>query len=546
MRLHHGFFTEHIRQFLALSIAVQCLSAMVFLYSYQSLQRTARDNVLQFTENYVEGISEQLSRNNAYMEQSIVLSDNYRTMFHQQNDMDMIDKLAELQVTYRLLKEISMNEYNFFVYEKEEEKYVELTSVGLPFSSYRKIRPDIIEEIGSEPKNGEWYLMDTEGGRVVISIWTYGNFVLGGWICEEDLLADIKSLDWGYNGGVALIYKESDQKRSCTGFGTYTVYYEIEGCSANFIMQAEIDINRGMARIMIIQIIQFFLALQVMIILILLIWQIRRNFIVPMKNLTDILEKYQSVMPGNLKGTIEVVEDAYTILDKLGEKMETLTVELYESELEKKQLQLNFRNLQIRPHFFVNCLAMISGMAQVNAVDKIQKITVCLSKYFRYILHDCMDMVPLQQEIEHMENLVFINAEWDSNMISFTCQIEDCVRYQQIPVLSISTFLENSIKHGEGTDGILNIHLEARKENGKEEYLFLQITDNGKGFPEMMVEQLNSGSFLEEKEGKHIGINNVLQRFKLIYDNRATVRFSQTEGGGACVTIRIPIEKEQK
>ena len=33
--MRHRFFTEHIRQFLAGSIAVQCLIAMSFLYSYQ-------------------------------------------------------------------------------------------------------------------------------------------------------------------------------------------------------------------------------------------------------------------------------------------------------------------------------------------------------------------------------------------------------------------------------------------------------------------------------------------------------------------------------
>ena len=45
--MRHRFFTEHIRQFLAVSIAVQCLSALVFLYSYQVLWKTARDNVLR-------------------------------------------------------------------------------------------------------------------------------------------------------------------------------------------------------------------------------------------------------------------------------------------------------------------------------------------------------------------------------------------------------------------------------------------------------------------------------------------------------------------
>ena len=114
--MRERFFMGHLQQFLAVSIGVLCLSAFVFLYSYSALHAAAPENIIQYTENYVNKISEQLSWNNVYMEQSTVLSSDYRTMFLQ-NDMTLIDRTAELRVTYRLLKEISMNEYNFFVFD---------------------------------------------------------------------------------------------------------------------------------------------------------------------------------------------------------------------------------------------------------------------------------------------------------------------------------------------------------------------------------------------------------------------------------------------
>ena len=45
-----------------------------------------------------------------------------------------------------------------------------------------------------------------------------------------------------------------------------------------------------------------------------------------------------------------------------------------------------------------------------------------------------------------------------------------------------------------------------------------------------------------EQEGRHIGISNVLQRLKLIYNEEARVLFSNPEEGGACVEIYIPRE----
>lgn len=544
--MRHRFFTEHIRQFLAVSIAVQCLSALVFLYSYQVLWKTARDNVLQFAGKYVEKVSEQLSWNNAYMEQSIVLSKDYRTLFFQ-NDMTQIDRMSELRTTYRLLKEVSMNEYNFYVYEKGEDTFVELTPVTMQFSEYRQILPIIKERAQESAKNGKWSLLETASGQIIASQWTYGDFVLGCWISGEDLLADMETLDCGPDGGVRLLLSgtaKTQVKRK--GFGISVTEYPVERCEADFIIQVSVSADRGMTQIVLIQIVQFFFAVQVMLILILLIRQVRKNFIIPVKNLRDVLEKYRSVLPGGGKeqkqGAQEAVEDAYEILEQLGTGMEKLAVGLYESELEKKQLQLNFRNLQIRPHFFVNCLAMISGMAQVDAVDKIQQTTVCLSRYFRYILHDCMDMVPLRLEIEHMETMIWLNEEWNSDGISFFCQAEDSVKDASIPVLSLSTFLENSVKHARERAGELHICLTAWQEG---DFLCLKLDDNGPGFPGELQEQLNRGEPVEERDGKHIGINNVIQRLKLIYGNRATTVFSSPKGCGACVEIRIPIEMEE-
>ena len=544
--MRQRFFTGHIQHFLAVGIGVLCLSAAVFLYSYQALRASATDNILQFTQNYVDKISEQLSWNNVYMEQSTVLSSDYRTMFLQ-NDMTLIDRTADLRVTYQLLKQISMKEYNFFIYDKPQNCYVELTSVNLSFSLYKDIRAALLKEIALVPPNGCWTLVDTDGGRIITSIWTYGDFVLGSWIREEDLLAEMQTLEWGNGGGIHLLSQQEQQTGNGVrpGLGYRVLNYAIENTQADFSFEAVLADNREMTQIMMIQLVQFVLVVYVLILLVLLIRQVRRNLIVPVKQLTDILDKYRQPGADAREPEVrEAVTDAYAILDRLGERMENLTVQLYQSELEKKQLQLNFRNLQIRPHFFVNCLAMISGMAQVNAVDKIQEMAVCLSRYYRYILHDCMDMVPLRQEISHIRDLIRVNQEWNSETLSFDCRLEGDVEEIPIPVLSVSTFLENSVKHAGADGGTLQISLSACRVREERAFLLLRIADNGGGFSDETLRQLNENPLSMEKDGRHIGIGNVIQRLNLIYVNQARVRFSRSESGGALVELWIPIEKE--
>lgn len=550
--MYRRFFTNHIRLILTVSIAVQCCCVMIFLYSYSRLQVIAERNIMQFADRFVEKVTDDLNRNTTYMGQTILGSSDYRTMF-QQSDLAFIGRISDLQVTYKLLSEFSENNYNFFAYDKESGKFLELTTVRMQFSEYRRIKPEIIELITNQNNRNVWHLMELENAKIIVGGYCYGDFVIGAWIDEDSFLAGMDMLDYGSNGSIGLFYLDQEmfEPEITRRAQSAVIRYGLEKCSTDFGIQIVLNYDSRMRQIMIIQMLQFMLALQIMIVLMILIWQIRKNLIIPVRNLTEVLAKYESVMEiqegGEEKpGMLTAVDDAYVILDKLGQRVERLNVALYESELEKKQLQLNFRNLQIRPHFLVNCLAMISGMAQLNDVEKIQEMTVCLSEYYRYVLHDCMDMVPLSEEIEHMKNVMRLNQEWNSNRLHFTCQIEEELKDLKIPVLLIGTFLENSIKHSAGADGVLEMSFTAQNAGTKEEEAYLKITDNGEGFPEEMTDRLNRGELTEEAGGKHIGINNVLQRLSLIYNGRAKILFSRGEEGGACVEIWVPKEVSVK
>lgn len=551
--MYRRFFANHIRLILTVSIVVQCCCVMIFLYSYSRLQEIAEKNIMQFADRFVEKVTDDLNRNTTYMGQTILGSSDYRTMFRQ-NELDFIGRISDLQVTYKLLSEFSENNYNFFAYDRVSGKFVELTTVRMQFSEYRRIKPEIVRLITDQNLKSTWHLMELEDTKIIIGGYCYGDFVIGSWIDEDSFLSGMNMLDYGSNGSISLFYQDQEmsETRIKRKAQSAVIRYDLAKCSTDFGIQIVLDYDREMQQIMIIQMLQFMLALQIMIVLMILIWQLRKNLIIPVRNLTEVLSKYESVMEvqktGNEKaGVQEAVDDAYVILDKLGQRVEKLNIALYESELEKKQLQLNFRNLQIRPHFLVNCLAMISGMAQLNDVDKIQEMTVCLSEYYRYVLHDCMDMVSLSEEIAHMKNVMWLNREWNSNRLHFTCQIEEKLRETKIPVLLIGTFLENSIKHSVGMNGVLEMNVTVQSVRMDEtDMLYLKITDNGEGFPKEMTDRLNRGALMEEAGGKHIGINNIMQRLSILYNGQANILFSRGKEGGACVEVWIPKEVSVK
>ena len=59
-------------------------------------------------------------------------------------------------------------------------------------------------------------------------------------------------------------------------------------------------------------------------------------------------------------------------------KIQALKITIYEKELNEKQIELEFAQEQIRPHFFLNCISLIHGIVMqicvcvklVKAIDK--------------------------------------------------------------------------------------------------------------------------------------------------------------------------------
>src|SRR3954454_9030293 len=113
--------------------------------------------------------------------------------------------------------------------------------------------------------------------------------------------------------------------------------------------------------------------------------------------------------------------------------------------------------------------------------------------------------------------------------------MDDEVSENIIPKLIIQPLVENDIIHGiEPSSTPCTLTISARQlVEDNEKYLELRIEDDGVGFN---TERL--------RESKSIGITNVRDRLKLLYQNSLFSIFS-IEGQGTTVTIKVP-EREVK
>ena len=228
-------------------------------------------------------------------------------------------------------------------------------------------------------------------------------------------------------------------------------------------------------------------------------------------------------------------------------KIKALKIDIYEKELEKQKTELETMQMQIRPHFYLNCLNLIHGMADMGQRQEIIGLTKMLSDYMRYVMRDAHAMTTLEDEVGFVRNYVQIQQiRYGKEAFSFEVIMDQGMEEYKVPAMLIHNFVENAVVHTVSLDSYVEITLYVvleRYEDGK--YLYLCISDTGGGFPEKILEAARSEKPVYYDGRKHIGISNSVKRLRLLYGERAKISFSNMdEGYGAVVEVRIPAQKE--
>lgn len=155
------------------------------------------------------------------------------------------------------------------------------------------------------------------------------------------------------------------------------------------------------------------------------------------------------------------------------------------------------------------------------------------------------DILPLQKDAPLQKD-----DDWNSEVDSIEKIITHCseeelktavlnmLEHYLCPKLSIQPLLENAIYHGmEGVydDGEITISVYE-----KDNLIHIDVSDNGLGMPEKVVEYIMHNRVVSSKRGSGIGVRNVDERIKLIYGEQYGVTIESELDEGTTATIIIP------
>ena len=219
--------------------------------------------------------------------------------------------------------------------------------------------------------------------------------------------------------------------------------------------------------------------------------------------------------------------------------------ELAANELRMKndlnEAQLKYLQAQINPHFLFNSLNAGAQLAMMEGAEKACMCIQNMADFFRYNVRKMEKDVTLQEELQLVDNYIYILNVRFAGDIHYTAQIDERLLGASMPSMILQPIIENSVNHGirekEG-EGHIRLHVWADEND-----ICIEIDDDGIGIDPAITRKIMSGESahsLSGRDSEGIGLDNVIKRLRSYYGREDVFEIKPGEEGGTMVTLFIP------
>ena len=271
-----------------------------------------------------------------------------------------------------------------------------------------------------------------------------------------------------------------------------------------------------------------------------------RRIVEPMKKLVEGLENLEEgqYLDSRQDSRLLELQSVNGKFRELLEKIQSLRIAVYEKELKEQQIELEFMQEQMKPHFFINCLSLIHGMADRRDVPEIVGISEKLSEYIRHTFLGRGGKERLvSEELGLLKSYVDIQKlRYGEDSFKFEVIEDEDVQDCRVPFLLLQILVENAIVHGVTLDGAVEVTLYiTRERQGEKEKLYICVSDTGQGFSPQILEAIEKDEPIVYNGRRHVGLQNIGKRLRLLYGSEASISFfNMDENFGAVVEVRLP------
>ncbi|HEU4591990.1 MAG TPA: histidine kinase [Steroidobacteraceae bacterium] len=214
-----------------------------------------------------------------------------------------------------------------------------------------------------------------------------------------------------------------------------------------------------------------------------------------------------------------------------------LRSDLRASQLETQvaQARLGALKAQLQPHFLFNTLNAIVVLVRQQKGRQAEETLARFSDLLRAVLADMETQeVTLARELEYLKLYLSIEQVRFSDRLRVDIEVDPELLDAAVPHMGLQPLVENAIKHGVGsraTPGVITIRAERCGDA-----LHVIVRDDGAGF------RVAEGPQAAEKGGMGLGLTNTRARLRQLYGEAAQLRAENAPGGGAQVTMVLPLK----
>ena len=293
----------------------------------------------------------------------------------------------------------------------------------------------------------------------------------------------------------------------------------------------------------------------VLLLLIFAVWQLNRLVLLPILRLAEAMHKIELGDVDtrmNERASSSEIGLLHHSLNRMLDQLQALTANIIQEQTKNQKARLRNLQLQIKPHFLINSLNMIYNLIETDQPVTARRLIQYTIDYFRYMTRVDEDLVPLNEEIDHIRAYLEIQQLRYKDMFSYDLKVDRMVDDMLIPPMTVQNFVENSIKYalnttaGTGAEKMCIRITVTSFERDDYPYATICVQDNGAGYPEELLDALNANKHIYKTDGTHLGLYNTIQRLSILFGEKASWQFSNAQGAVTSVTLPVTFVEEEE
>lgn len=553
--------------FLIVAVPITFLLFVSTDYSKYKIREQVSLSNLNLLNNYMLQIDTSLKSVNRYMYKTVstvkpyLLSKEYR----------YIDPPKYIYSLYEVNKQLVRDIYSYpflssmFIYVSDEDRMV--VTPTTEEKSINIVEGGFLKELSLKAETSSWSIFYGDTPALVLlksldqtlyigACLDIKNIMPTDMVFDEDTEIAITDTESHVLVGDKKIENVSVLEKHDKWDGVHSVAINTDNKNEKFILiEAASDISpiilklavpeRKMYKALVsIQKFNYFALILIIIVLFAYVVLLRRAVITPINQVLKAMKSFaegnwDTKLPRNMGKEFNHIAEGF---NNMVDQIHSLKISMYDEKLKAQRAEYKQLQMQINPHFYMNSLNIIYNMATLKDYENIKNMSLYLSNHFNYITKGSANsLANLDDEIRFAINYLEINRLRFGKELQFKNSLEPEIKTCKIPMLTIQTFIENSIKHGfVNRNKPFKIFIDARPwPENKESFYEIIIRDTGIGFNDDFLRLFYSNDFLQQSDG-HIGIRNIVARLKFRYNDLAKVDLANADDGGAIVRILLP------